>query len=468
MNPAASRGHSLRVQLLRWLLLPLVAIVPLAAAAMYFIAVRPALDSLDRALSGTAAALADRLVVNEGRPAMALTDDTARALRTDLFDRIGFAVLDAQGTLLAGDLPLARLGPAAEPGRTSYFDARLDGLAVRVVAVGVPCGAAPVQTCTVLVSESLAKRSDVRRAVLVGAALEALSLAAALVFLALVAVTRGLRPLARLSDEIEQRSLGHLQPIDDLGVPREAAPIALAVNRLLGRLRQAADAQKKFIADAAHQLRTPLATLRAESELALAEPHPPAIDATLHRLAAGSERAARLANQLLSLATSESALEGGERRRLDLKPLVAEEGERWLARALESGVDLGFELSPAVVVGQETALRELLANLLHNALEYVGQGASVTLRCERMGGVVRLEVEDDGPGIPEEDRDRVWQRFQRGRGAPGSGSGLGLAIVRDIARAHGANASLHAGSAGRGLKVRIDFPAADAPAASTR
>ncbi len=462
MTGTAPRGPSLRVQLLRWLLLPLVAIVPLAAAALYFIAVRPALDSLDRALSGTAAALADRLAVREGRPVMALTEDTARALRTDPFDRVSFAVFDGDGALLAGDTPLAALRPAVERGRTRYLDGRLDTLPVRLAALGVPCGVAQAETCTVLVAESLAKRAEVQRAVLASAALVALLLAATLVFLAVVAVTRGLRPLARLGDAIEQRSLGHLQPIDDLGVPREAATIAVAVNRLLARLRQAAEAQKKFIADAAHQLRTPLATLRAESELALTEPHPPSFDATLRRLAAGSERAARLANQLLSLATSESALESGTRRRVDLKALAAEEGERWLARALEAGVDLGFELAPAQVEGHETALRELLANLLHNALEYAGRGASVTLRCARSGAGVRLEVEDDGPGIPVEDRERVWQRFQRGRGAPGAGSGLGLAIVRDIARAHGASATLHEGPGGRGLCVRIEFPAAGA------
>ncbi len=460
MSPLAPRRPSLRVQLLRWLLLPLVAIVPLAAAAMYFIAVRPALDSLDHALSGTAAALAERLTVEDGRAALALSEDTARALRTDPFDRVSFAVLDAAGRLLAGDAPLAALRPPVERGRTRYLDGELDALPVRMAAVGVPCGPAQRETCSVLVAESLAKRADVERAVLASAALVALLLAASLVFLALVAVTRGLRPLARLGDAIEQRSLGHLQPIDDLGVPSEAATIALAVNRLLARLRQAAEAQKKFIADAAHQLRTPLATLRAESELALTEAHPPEFDATLRRLAAGSERAARLANQLLSLATSESALEGGERRSVDLKALAAEEGERWLSRALEAGIDLGFELAPARVTGHETALRELLANLLHNALEYAGRGATVTLRCVREGAAVRLEVEDDGPGIAAADRERVWQRFQRGPGAPGAGSGLGLAIVRDIARAHGAEATLHEGPGGRGLCVRVVFAAA--------
>jgi len=463
--PAPPRPASIRRALLLWLLLPLVGLVPLAAALLYAITVRPALDSLDRSLGGTAVALAHLLADDGGRVALTLSEQTAAALRTDLYDSVYFVVGDPQGRVLAGDADLAALEATRlrlAVGEWRRFDADLHGTAVRVVAYGAACGV-PVASCLVLVAESGGKRGEAERQVFVGAMLAMLGVAAVLAALGYVAVARGLRPLRRLGDEIEQLSFENLQPARAADAPGEVLPLVEALNRLLARLRAASQAQQAFIADAAHQLRTPLTALHTESELALLEPHPPEVDATLRRLHRGSARAARLANQLLALARAESATQGKPAARLDLQQVCADTAQDWLAPALAAGQDLGFELQPAWVMGHAFLLRELIGNLLHNANEYAGRSTRVTVRVFRSGDRSVLEIEDNGPGIAPAERERVWGRFQRGTDSAGAGSGLGLAIVQDIARSHAARVELRDNPAGAGLVVRVDFPAVDAP-----
>jgi two-component system sensor histidine kinase TctE len=463
---ASALRPSLRRELLLWLLLPLLAFVPLAAALLYGITVRPALDSLDRALSSTAVALSDTVVSHDGVVSLPLSEQTKRALLTDPFDTVRFSVSDDHGRLLDGDPELAALRPRLAAGERRFFDALLHGSAVRVAAFGAPCGrAAGEPGCPVLVAESVGKRDDAQRAVLGGVTLTSLLLAAALVTLGAGAVRRGLQPLRRLSSDIERRSLENLKAVDAAGVPLEVAPLVTALNRMLERLRVASLAQQAFLADAAHQLRTPLTLLRTESELALLEPHPPHLAPTLQRLHSGAARAARLANQLLVLARAEGSPQTTAARPLDLKLLCAEAAQDWLDPALDADIDLGFELETAWVTGHAHLLREALSNLLHNANEYAGSGARVTVRSALRDGHAVLEVEDSGPGVPAADRDRLWQRFQRGEGAVGSGSGLGLAIVRNIATLHGADVEMHDGAGGRGLCVTLRFPAVSPPPA---
>lgn len=451
----AGAPASLRRRLLLWLLLPLVVLVPLDAALMYHLALRPALDSLDRALTGTAVALSQMLQTQDGRTTIAIGEQTARALRADAFDAVDFAVGDAEGRLLAGDAGLAAQRPALAAGQWRFFDSALHGQPVRVAAFGAACGAPRV--CAVLVAESVGKRSEAQRSLLAAAGITLALLAVPLVLLGTLAVTRGLQPLDRLSDEIGRRSLAHLQPLDTTGLARELAPIARALNRLLERLRVAAQAQQAFVADAAHQLRTPLASLLTESELALMEGRGGPQQAALQRVHAGAMRSARLASQLLALARAEGAPLA--QQAVDLRAIATAAAQDWLQASLRAGIDLGFELEPVTVQGDPHLLQELLANLLHNAIEYAGRGAKLTVRTRRRGDEAVLEVEDNGPGIAAEDRERVWARFQRGRQAGGTGSGLGLAIVRGIAEAHHARAELADAAGGRGLCVRVSFPA---------
>jgi len=234
-----------------------------------------------------------------------------------------------------------------------------------------------------------------------------------------------------------------------------------ALNGLLEEVAQASRNQQRFLANAAHQLRTPLAGLQAHTELALAKPLTPEVRAELEQVHQATIRTGRLANQLLALARAEPGARGNAAE-LNLKSLAESEANTWVHQALARDVDLGFDLQWAPVQGDAFLLREALANLVHNALEYSQRGGHVTVRTGRHGMHSFLEVEDDGPGIPAPERERVLERFYRVPGTPGTGSGLGLAIVREIASGHGASISITdatgGSSATRGCRVAITFP----------
>lgn len=454
-----ARG-SLQRTLLAWLILPLFVLVPTSAAVVYRLAVSPALDGLDRALTDTAVALKGILVVQGPEPSLPLSEQTMRALRADLVDEVAFAVGNPRGDLLGGDETLLLQKPPLAAGEWLFYDTRLRGKPMRVAAYGADCGG-PGRVCLILVAESLGKRQAAERAVALAALAAASLLAASLCLLALLAVRRGLRPLQRASSEIASRSLQRLEPIQPDDVPREAASFVHALNDLFARLRVAASAQRAFVEDAAHQLRTPLSTLLVESSEALSRPHPPELRPTLTRLQVAAERGAHLTQQLLTMALAEGAsLDADASTTVDLAALARDAADDWLRPSLAFEQDLGFDLQAAQVRGNALLLREMMGNLVHNAIQHAGPGARITVRTRQVGASSVLEVEDDGPGIADDELARVWDRFHRGSGAKGSGTGLGLAIVRDIARLHGGEASLRARSTGRGLAARVVLPSA--------
>jgi len=457
-GPARSGSSSLRRVLLVWLLLPLIGLVPLTALLVYGLALRPALDALDHALTDTAVALAQIIVIDQGRATLPLSEQTARALRADLIDETAFAVGDPQGRPLGGNAALLALAPSVPAGQWQFFDATLEGRPVHAAAHGHPCGE-PAQICTIVVAETLGKQAAAKRAALLGALVGAAAIALPLVGLATFAVGRALRPLRRAAADVESLTPQRLEPVDARGVPREIAAFVHALNGLLARLRLAASAQRAFVSDAAHQLRTPLAVMRVEAAEALTAHHAPEVHASLERLHAAAERGSHLAQQLLTLARAEgmSLDPSMPMRPLDLESLAASVANRWLQPSLDAGQDLGFDLEPAPIDGYATLLEELLGNLIHNAIEYAGAGTRVTVRTRSTAGRAVLSVEDDGPGVDAQEVDELWQRFRRGRDARGSGSGLGLAIVADIARLHGATATLGPGESGRGLRVSVSF-----------
>ena len=459
MTPPRPRtATSLRSALLLGLLLPLAVLVPLAAALVYALALQPALDALDRALTDAAVALAQIVEVENGRAALPLGEQTARALRADLVDETVFAVGDPAGRLLGGSAALLAATPVPPVGQWRFHETRIDGKSVRVAAFGKACGAS-AGPCVVAVAETLGKRDAAQRAALVAAALAGVALALPLVGLAMAAVFRALRPLGRAAALVAALGPGRLAPVDARTVPQEARDFVHAVNGLLERLAHAAAAQRAFVADAAHQLRTPLAVVRLEAEEARERCADPALGPTLERLHAAAERGARLAHQLLALASAEGAAlaPADDMRPVDLATVAREGATRWLSASLAVPQDLGFELAPAIVDGHRVLLGELLENLVQNALVHAGPGARVTIRTRAGADGPVLEVEDDGRGALDVERDALWQRFRRGRDAVGDGSGLGLAIVADIARLHGAEPSLAAGASGRGWCVGVAF-----------
>jgi len=328
-----------------------------------------------------------------------------------------------------------------------------DGRQVRVMTVQSPCGSS---ICTVLVGETTLKRERLARDILFQSLFPELLIALATLVIVWFGVKRGLEPLARLSDEIKSRSAGDLRPIDAAGAPLETRPLVGALNDLLEEVSSASRSQQRFLANAAHQLRTPLAGLQAHTELALAQPMPEACRTQLEQVQRATIRTGRLANQLLALARTEPGARSATAA-VDLKGIAGSEADAWLRQSLARDIDLGFELDAAPVQGDAFLLREALANLVHNAIEYSNRGGRVTVRTGRRNGHAFLEVEDDGPGITPDERERVLERFYRVPGTPGTGSGLGLAIVREIASSHAASLFVAEGTAG-GCRVGITFP----------
>jgi two-component system sensor histidine kinase TctE len=457
----SNRQPSLRRVLLLWLLTPLLVLIPLAAALIYALALRPALDGLDRALTDTAVALAQIVQVDPGgRTTLPISEQTEHALQADLVDETFFAVGDGRGGLLGGNDALLALAPSLQPGGWRFFDSTLSGKSVRVAAHAIGCGFARSQVCAILVAETLEKRRAAERAMLLAALLGATALALPMALLSMIAVSRGMHPLNLTARDVGLRSSERLEPIDTRSVPREVVPFVHALNDLFGRLREASAAQRAFIANAAHQLRTPLAVLRVEAAQALAVSDAELLRPILERLHSAVERAARLAQQLLTLARAEATTFNPMEpvQALDLSHLAAESADRWLHPSLEAGQDLGFDLVPAWVVGNSLLLEELLGNLVHNAIEHAGPGSRITIRTDTQDGRSRLCVDDDGCGIDVAELPSMWSRFSRGRRSRGTGSGLGLAIVKDIARLHDADATLTTGEGGRGLRACVSFP----------
>ena len=454
--------------------MPLALLVPATAFVFYRLALAPALDSLDRSLDGSALAL-ERLVRDEGGGLMLrISPDVDSALRADRYDEVHWVALGPDGRVLSGDSELAHAGAAAVAEGWSFDDAMFQGRDVRVALHSWICVPATGEQCEARVAETLNKGHGVEQQVLAAASSAMLVEALVLAVMGWFAIARSLRPVESLSKDIEQRSPEHLGPVDRPDIPREVAPLVTALNGLFARVVAASATEKAFLADAAHQLRTPLTALRTETELALMESQSPQLEGLLRRLHQATTRAARLANQLLSQARADHALHNSALERFDLKLIAAEAAQEWVGRSVEAGVDLGFELEPAPVDGHGFLLRELLANLLDNAINSAGAGARITVRTgmrqesgARLPPRPMLEVEDSGPGIPLADRERAFERFQRGN-AGGTGSGLGLSIVRDIARHHRASVELLDGPGGVGLRVRVTFPPADLPHRPTR
>jgi two-component system, OmpR family, sensor histidine kinase TctE len=446
---------SLKRQLLLWLLVPLLVIMPIAAAVQYWLALIPAKQEMDQQLGDYAIALARIIKVEGDHVHFDMTPQTERLLRTDQLDTEFFLVTGPDGRIIAGDSGLNTYEGEISVGESRYVDRKINGRSIRMLLYGAACGR---NTCQVRIAETLVKRNRLHLQALIATLLSIIALGLTTAGVVLVAVRHSLRPLQNLSAELAVRSLDDLRLLDVPKIPREVQPLVTAMNQLFNRLSEASKAQKSFLADAAHQLRTPLSVLQTESELALLEPHPESLHPTLERLNRSASRAAKLANQLLVIARADPSVQvNTDFVQVDLKDVGAWAANEWSHQAIIAGVDLGFELEAASVNGQIVLLQEMLSNLIHNSIEHAGNGSRVTVRTYTSGHTPILEVEDDGPGIPEEDREKALQRFFRGRDAKGNGSGLGLAIVSEIARIHSARLDLASPESGKGLLIRISF-----------
>jgi two-component system sensor histidine kinase TctE len=427
------------------------------AVGAYFLSLEPASEAYDQALVDVGIALSERIRSAGDAVSFDLPRAAEQVLRTDKYDTIYYHVRNSDGSALAGDpgMPPVPVAPPTEDGVIAY-DGVYRGQKIRVVALLVPCAG---KICTVQVAETTNKRSKLARNIVLSSLVPELLIALATLVIVWFGVKRGLAPLETLSTEIRSRSARDLRPIDPGHAPEEARPLVGALNQLFGQVAESTGNQQRFLANAAHQLRTPLAGLQAHTEIALAQDVPEAHRAQLEQVHRATIRTARLANQLLALARAEpGGYQADTFAPVNLRAVVEGAADEWVHRALAKEIDLGFELSDAMVAGDALLLREVFANLVHNALEYTPQGGHVTVTTGKRNDCAFLEVEDDGPGIPPAERAQVLERFYRVAGTAGTGSGLGLSIVREIALAHGAAISIHAGAHGRGCKVGLTFP----------
>ncbi|MDQ1920650.1 sensor histidine kinase [Massilia pseudoviolaceinigra] len=444
---------SIRLRLLKWLIVPILLINLAGAALTYMLAWIPAQLAFDQSLADAAGALAARLRPGNGRAEIDLPRQAEQVLRADDADVLYFIVRGADGNALAGDSDFPAL---AAPSSQAYDDT-IRGEPVRVTSRMVLAGGEKIR---IGVAKTLRKRKQIRSATVRALMLVESLFTVALVGLIWFSVTNGLQPLARMRANLLAREGNELAPIDGAAIPDELSPVVNAFNELLDKVQTGARAQHDFLADVAHQLRTPLAGLKLQLEwLGARHQADPDTAQSVRLMLLSNERMIRQTNQLLALARAEPArFEKTRLERLDLSVLIEQVIQYFVDEAGKKRIDIGFELLPTRVSGDSFLLRDLIDNLIDNAVRYTPDGGTVTVRCYQEGKFGVLIVEDSGPGIPPHQRAMVFQRFLR-LDDKIPGSGLGLAIVRDIAQAHGATVEIGNGPGGAGVQFTVRFPA---------
>jgi len=440
-------------RLLGLLLLPLALLLSIGVFIDYRTGSAPIRAAYDRALHEMALAVAAHLhdADTDGRIDADLPPQAVAVLRADSVDAIYFVVRAADGHVISGD---ADLQPTTDA-HGEFSDGMFRGEAVRMVSHPTRVGDTAI---TITIAETTHKRATAIRSILTSIVLTDIVQLGGTLLLVWTGVRYGVRPLRALGEQIAQRSARDLAPLDRAQVPTEVRPLVNTLNALFETVRDSARGQQQFLADAAHQLRTPLSGVIAQLDLLARESGDDALGARLRALHEGTRRLAHTANQLLALARSErSATTHDDFHVVDLEALATDAVAQYLDRSLLAYIDLGAETAPARTVGSAWLLRELLGNLVDNALTYTPAGGRVTVRSGMRGATSFIEVEDDGPGIPPEERSRVRERFRRLPGSPGNGCGLGLAIVDEIAHAHDATFSIESGAEGSGTRARIEF-----------
>ncbi|WP_371867238.1 sensor histidine kinase [Pseudoduganella guangdongensis] len=475
-TPAAEEQeiqHSLFGEILDWMLAPLLLLWPMSIAITYLVAKSIANQPFDHALEDTLTVLTQQ--VREVDGAIPRLPASARdILRADDIDNIYYQISSPSGSHVDGDrdLPPPKAEPESESyraGAVAFHNATLHGTPIRVAYTWVNLQenkAQPPRLALVQVGETLEKRAKLANEIIKGVILPQFIILPIVLALVWFALSRGLLPLRELQERIRDRPSDDLSPIPPRQVPEEITPLVKSLNEMLERLKLSIDSQKRFIADAAHQMKTPLAGMRTQSELALRQTDQAEVHRSLEQLAKSSEAATRLVNQLLALARAENQPQAGTAMQpLELDLLARDTVHDWVQASFSAGIDLGYEPAreEVPIAGNPLMLREMLSNLIDNALRYTPRGGAVTVRVRRSAQHALLEVEDNGPGIAPAERAKVFERFYRILGSNTEGSGLGLPIVREVAQQHGAEVDLFANPRSTdpkypGCLFRVSFP----------
>ncbi|MRD48639.1 sensor histidine kinase [Caenimonas koreensis DSM 17982] len=447
--------RSLFGEILDWMLTPLLLLWPVSLALTWLVAQSIAGKPFDRALEYNVQALAQLVTVHQQRVTFNLPQPAREILRADDSDQVYYQVLGPRSEFLSGERDFPRPPDEEQPrvGEVRLRDDEMRGLDVRVAYTWVKLDVAGAPSL-VQVAETREKRSVLATEIIKGVMLPQfviLPLAVLLVWLALV---RGIKPLSQLEERIRARKPDDLSPLDDKAVPLEVAPLVSSVNDLLTRLKDSIATQKRFLADAAHQLKTPLAGLRMQADLAQREGfNEEDLKQSLKQIGRSSIRATHTVNQLLALARAESSGQHIAFQPCDVAQITMEAVQDFVPRAMDKHIDLGYDgaqprTEGVTLQGNPTLIKEMVRNLLDNALSYTPSSPEhpgvITARvlADPFGHVLVLQVEDSGPGIPEAERELVFQPFYRALGTNVDGSGLGLPIVLEIARQHNAEITL--------------------------
>ena len=471
--------RSLFGEILDWMLTPLLLLWPVSLALTWLVAQSLANKPFDRALVYNVQALAQQVRVGpEQRAQFNLPQPASEILRADETDLVYYQVKGTRGEFLSGERDLPE-PPRDEEKGNSYEvrirDDEMRGMEVRVAYTWIRLDTNGHRPALVQVAETREKRSVLAAEIIKGVMLPQFAILPLAVLLVWLALVRGIAPLSQLEERIRARKSDDLSPLDDKAVPTEVAPLVVSVNDLLTRLKDSIATQKRFLADAAHQLKTPLAGLRMQADLAQRSgASEDELKRSLQQIGRASVQATHTVNQLLALARAEGGGASLPQQQCNMVTMASEVLLDCFARAADKGIDLGYDGAdaeqPGVVVnGNPTLLKEMVRNLVENAIHYTPSTPErpgvVTLRVlvDPYSKVLVMQVEDNGPGIPPAERDLVFQPFYRALGTNVDGSGLGLPIVREIAQRHGATVTVEAAHPGQALPgacftVRFGLP----------
>jgi two-component system, OmpR family, sensor histidine kinase TctE len=463
---------SLRNQLFSWLLRLLLPLIFISAAVGYFLSNHYINLAYDKSLYRTALALADQVSLEKLGVQINLPQVAKDLLEFDEDDDIYLRILGPRGDLLAThtDLPLPKIYPKAD--NSLYYNTTLDDEELRVVIYALPISADSVPNTAnnnvyVLVGETLKKRALMANEIIFSMLLPQLLIILLVSALLFFGIKRGLQPLDKLKTDLSQRNINDLSPLDNTKAPIELRPLLNAFNDLLTRVGGAITKEQRFISDAAHQLKTPLAGLKTQAELALRENEPSKIAHALGQINQASGNLSHMVNQLLVLSKAEP--DGATFlafKPVDLCLLAQEVSASWVASALEKNIDLGFEgtgfstgKQTALIQGNDVLLRELMGNLIDNAIRYTPANGKITVGILQEETDLVFYVQDNGIGISEKTRARIFERFYRVLGTQQEGCGLGLTIVQEIADRHKATVTVASEGEGNGALFQVHFPA---------
>lgn len=455
------KPRSLRTLLLAWLLVPLAASVAINTWITRQGAVQSATEVQDRLLLGSARIIAQQTRVEEGSVQVVIPPAALELFQSNrASDRVYYKLAAPDGELLSGYLELPSPPVIPAPEEAEFYMSDMRGQAVRVVVFTQPViGAGPQGTVVIQVAQTMAGHAAMVREIYLGELAQQMLLLLLVGVLVWLALRRGLAPLNRLSKALTERMPGSHEPLVHANVPDELQPLVDSINEYIERLRRYQSDRERFVANAAHQLRTPLAILHTQASVALRTQDTQMREDALLAIDRGIQSGKRLVNQLLSLSSAETTVRGSDESDVDLTILVSRVLEEYASAAHARHMDLGIECDDGShsVRGSERLVHELISNLVDNAIRYGRTEGTITVRIQSRDDQTVLSVIDDGPGISEADRERVFERFVRLDNGDSDGCGLGLAIVREIADVSGASVRLASRENGPGLEVTVVF-----------